>query len=117
MGDRNIVRFAWVGLWKLAVCAPVLPVVLACGIFGGDPGPDREALVAIYNATNGEFWAKRQNWLSNAPIGMWHGVTTNASGRVTELDLSDNQLVGEVPSELGNLASLQELYLHDNRPS
>ena len=72
---------------------------------------DREALVAIYDATNGEFWARRQNWMSNAPIGTWHGVTTNANGRVTELILSENQLVGEIPSELGSLASLQELHL------
>ena len=75
---------------------------------------DREALVAIYDATNGEFWARRQNWLSNAPIGTWHGVTTNASGRVTELNLSENQLAGEIPSELGSLASLQELHLWGN---
>ena len=114
MGDRNTVRLAWVALLELAVGALVLPVVLACGIFGSDLEPDREALVAIYNATNGEFWARRQDWLSNAPIGTWYGVTTNDSGRVTELDLSENRLVGEVPSELGNLASLQELYLWDN---
>ena len=117
IGDSNTVRLAWGALWRLAIGALVLPVILSCGIFGGDRGPDREALVAIYNATNGEFWARRQNWLSNAPIGTWYGVTTNASGRVAELNLSENQLVGEIPPELGNLASLQELYLHDNELS
>ena len=117
MGDRTTVRLACGALWKLAVCSLVLPVFLACGISGGDREPDREALVAIYNATSGEFWARRQNWLNNAPIGTWYGVTTNTSGRVTQLNLSDNQLVGEVSSELGNLASLQELYLHDNELS
>ena len=69
MGDRNTLRLAWVALWKLAVGALVLPVILACGSSGGDHGPDREALVAIYNAASGEVWAKRQNWLSDAPIG------------------------------------------------
>ena len=117
MGNRNVVRLAWVSLSRLAVCALVLPVLLACDSSGGDHGPDREALVAIYNATNGEVWAKRQNWQSNDPIGTWYGVTTNASGRVTVLDLSENRLVGGVPPELGNLTGLQELYLWNNELS
>ena len=36
--------------------------------------PDREALVAFYNATDGE------NWLSDAPLGEWWGVTTIRRG-------------------------------------
>ena len=39
MGDRNTGRLAWGALWRLAAGALVLPVFLACGIFGGDPAP------------------------------------------------------------------------------
>ena len=39
MGDRNTGRLAWGALWRLAAGALVLPVILACGIFGGDPAP------------------------------------------------------------------------------
>ena len=76
---------------------------------------DREALVALYNATDGENWYNNDNWRSDAPIGDWHGVTTDANGRVTKLNLDSNHLTGNLPAELGGLISLQELYLSSNR--
>ena len=78
---------------------------------------EREALVALYDATNGADWRENNNWLSDAPLGEWHGVTTDDSGRVVELNLLDNQLSGEIPPELGNLANLVELYLSGNQLS
>ena len=79
------------------------------------PSPDREALVALYNATGGANWTNNDGWLTNAPIGQWYGVTTDASGRVTRLDLADNQLTGSIPDELGSLANLEELWLSENQ--
>ena len=38
---------------------------------------DREALAALYNATDGENWDISDNWLSDAPLGEWEGVTTD----------------------------------------
>ena len=76
---------------------------------------DRTALVALYNATDGPNWANNDNWLSDTPIGEWHGVFTDADGRVIELELSDNQLVGHIPPELGNLISLTRLAFWNNR--
>ena len=78
---------------------------------------DRAALAALYNATNGSSWQDDTNWLSNRPLGDWHGVSTDADGRVADLRLDGNQLSGSIPSELGNLAYLQELWLHDNQLS
>ena len=78
---------------------------------------DREALVAFYNATNGENWNKSANWLSDAPMGEWAGVITNHDGRVTELRLFDNALSGEIPAELGSLSNLIWLDLESNRLS
>ena len=76
---------------------------------------DRDTLAALYEATDGVNWLDNSNWLSDAPIDEWHGVTTYGSGRVTELGLSDNQLSGEIPTWLGNLTNLKLLALQGNQ--
>ena len=81
------------------------------------PSLDRPTLVALYNATDGPNWANNDNWLSDSPIGEWHGVETDAMGRVTGLGLDGNQLSGEIPAELGDLANLLELGLDGNQLS
>ena len=72
--------------------------------------------IQVYNATSGDNWANNDNWLSDKPLGEWHGVTTDSDGRVRRLDLSGNQL-SEVPPELGSLSNLTHLYLYDNQLS
>ena len=80
---------------------------------------DREALVDLYNATNGDNWTDNDNWLSDAPLDEWYGVLTGVTpeGNVhlTGLDLAENRLAGEIPLELGNLARLEALSLRDNQ--
>ena len=78
------------------------------------PSPDQPALVALYNATGGANWANNDGWLTNAPVGHWQGVTTDSQGRVTELNLTSNQLKGEIPPELANLTNLKVLALGGN---
>ena len=78
---------------------------------------DKDALIALYQATDGANWVNNQNWASGDPIGAWYGVTTDESGRVTELDLSQNKLSGSIPPELNNLTRLERLYLSENRLS
>ena len=96
-------------------------------------------LVALYEATNGPNWTNNTNWLGDRPLAEWYGVTTDTNGRVTKLNLTfnqlsgemspelaklsnlrelwldQNQLTGEIPSELGNLSNLQRIYLHNNQ--
>ena len=87
--------------------------------------PDRAALVALYNATDGPNWVNNENWLTDAPLRDWYGVATDASGRVVRVDLAgrwDSEaqewipygLSGPIPPELGSLANLQDLYLNAN---
>ena len=76
---------------------------------------ERAALAALYDAAGGPNWTNDANWLSDRPIGEWHGVTTGDDGRVTVLELADNNLGGEIPSELSSLASLEQLSLRDNQ--
>ncbi len=82
---------------------------------GGDLSiSDRAALAALYEATNGPNWTDDTNWLTDRPLGEWHGVTTDESGNVVELNLRRNFLVGRIPPELGGLAHLQRLNLSSN---
>ena len=76
---------------------------------------DHAALVALYHATNGPNWYNNDNWLSDAPLGEWDGVTTDDNGRVTELDLRRNRLTGAIPAELGSLTNLVVLVLIENQ--
>ena len=82
--------------------------------FGPD-APDRAALVALFNGTGGPGWTLATNWSSDAPLSEWHGVTTDAEGRVIELLLDRNGLEGAFPAELFRLESLRSLSLLGNR--
>ena len=75
---------------------------------------DREVLVLLYNALDGENWRDNAKWLTERPIWEWHGVTNDASGRVTRLLLESNGLSGEMPKELGSLSNLKRLELGNN---
>lgn len=80
----------------------------------GQPGidpiaGDRAALVALYQVTDGPNWVNNDGWLTDAPLRNWHGVDTDASGRVVTLNLDLNGLVGRMPPELGSLSELRIL--------
>ena len=47
-------------------------------------------------------------------MGEWYGVTVDALGRVTALDLSGNALTGHIPIVLGRLSQLRGLRLDGN---
>ena len=100
-----------------ATVAPRPTATTAPPAASGSAETDREALVALYNATDGENWFGSNNWLSDAPLGEWERVTTNDDGRVTALDLRSNALSGEIPAELGSLSNLTELILGSNELS
>ena len=76
--------------------------------------PDRAALVALYEATDGPNWVNSENWLTDMPVGEWHGVRPDHTGRVYTLTLANNNLTGPIAPELGNLANLTMLILWNN---
>ena len=78
---------------------------------------DRAALEALFDATAGHGWFNSHGWKSDLPLHRWHGVTTNTSGRVTDLDLGGafgNGLTGTVPEALVGLSELVRLDLSGN---
>ncbi|MBO6792291.1 MAG: leucine-rich repeat domain-containing protein [Balneolaceae bacterium] len=77
---------------------------------------DSLALVALYNNTDGENWSTNTNWLTGL-VSSWSRVVLDSTGRVVQLNLGRNSLKGEIPIEIGNLASLKQLYMYDNELS
>ena len=75
----------------------------------------REILTVLYETTDGPNWEESGNWLTDAPLGEWHGVEVDADGTVVSLDLRWNGLDGAIPPELGGLAELETLILFRNR--
>ena len=72
-------------------------------------------MVTLYNALDGPNWEDSGNWLSDAPLGEWSGVTTDDNGRVMWLQIgglgSGQGLSGEIPLELIDLGALEILGL------
>ena len=80
------------------------------------PVAECEALVALYNGTDGPNWHRNAGWLATNTLCAWEGVTCNA-GHVTQLNLVANHLSGSIPPELRDLANLQTLHLSVNQLS
>jgi hypothetical protein len=72
---------------------------------------DCNALIALYNNNNGASWTNKTNWLFNGDTSWntacdWYGVSC-AGGRVTRINLSNNNVVGTLThSSWTNLSSL-----------
>ncbi|MDE2654100.1 MAG: Ig-like domain-containing protein [Gemmatimonadota bacterium] len=75
---------------------------------------DREVLTALYEQTNGPSWRISDNWLTEAPLADWYGITTDEDGRVVTLNLHSNGLAGRIPASIGHLTKLRELGLSGN---
>ena len=71
---------------------------------------DWTALVALYDATNGDNWENNDNWLTDAPLGDWYGIETDTNGRVSKIEFDANGLSGRLPHELENLTNLRHLW-------
>lgn len=75
---------------------------------------ERNALIALYQATTGEHWMFRNNWCTDASVGEWYGITTDSEGYVVAINLPENNLDGCIPEEIGCLSRLETLNLKKN---
>ena len=63
--------------------------------------------------TDGPNWTNNTNWLSG-PLNTWYGVTVQ-DGRVTAVDLNNNNLIGTLPSRIGKLNALASFVVWGNQ--
>lgn len=78
------------------------------------PQIERDALIALYNNTDGANWFQNDGWLG--PVGSecsWTRVVC-LDGHVNYLPMMSNQLRGSLPPELGNLSMIYKLNFEDN---
>ena len=78
---------------------------------------EREALIALYEATDGPNWKYNSYWLSDSPVNTWYGVTTDTNGSIIEIRIGENGLSGEIPPEIATLPNLDTLFLGGNQLS
>ncbi|MBN1121934.1 MAG: S8 family serine peptidase, partial [Anaerolineae bacterium] len=89
-------------------------VFTSCADVNEIPTAECEALVALYNDTDGDNWKDNTNWLQTTTPCSWYGVTCDA-GHVTAIALYYNQLSGPIPPELEDLSNLESLKLDRNQ--
>jgi Leucine-rich repeat (LRR) protein len=80
-------------------------------------GRERKALMTFYTALGGTDWIERDFWGSDRPVGQWHGVQTDADGRVVQLMIYDNNLTGELPAAICELERIHTLHFSFNKIS
>ncbi len=67
-----------------------------CSAFSSDA--EREALLALFSATDGAQWVNATGWGQVSDHCGWFGVTCDDCGRVSRLRLVENGLVGTLPA-------------------
>lgn len=70
----------------------------------------RHVLATLYYSTNGDSWTNNTGWLSDSDECGWYngaagGELCSSQGLVVGLDLSKNNLTGNIPAEVGLLSS------------
>jgi len=84
-----------------------------CSNVADIPQSECNALVHLYNNTDGKNWKNNTGWnVTNAPCG-WKGVSCN-DRHVTKLNLSKNNLCGDIPLSLLNLNEIHSIDLQNN---
>jgi hypothetical protein len=98
-------KFYYTLILALVLMSPLAQAATDCVTVIEISSTECEALVALYNSTNGDNWRINSGWLETNTPCSWHGVTCSG-GYVSRLSLSYNELSGTIPPELGNLNNL-----------
>ena len=84
-----------------------------CAVQTQIPTSECLALVALFESTDGWNWTTNTGWNQTNEPCSWYGVACTG-GHVYSVDIDDNGLTGQIPSEIGQLGHLIHLGLHNN---
>jgi Leucine-rich repeat (LRR) protein len=111
-GNNALVDSGLMKLFKYNECIDIVDV----------PQLECEALMDVYMGTNGAWWTSGANWAGNSDstIGTlcdWYGVSCTTSGSsqtVSQINLINNNLSGNLSDSLANLTNLTWLSTSGN---
>ncbi|MCR9286125.1 MAG: glycoside hydrolase family 9 protein [Bacteroidetes bacterium] len=104
----------------------LISLVVSNHTFGQCNLSDWQALQTLYTSTAGANWTNNSGWdqvdpvinptspPNNCDLGTLHGIVLDGNSQVVEINLSNNNLQGNIPSELGDLTNLTALNLDNN---
>ena len=122
-GNALLASLAWklpeqaTGLNGLSVDPVVMAARFAIESTTSGSVLDLFALAHLYHGTQGANWTSHERWMSPAipACGGWHGVVCNANQEIVEIDLANNNLVGEIPSTILLFPKLRIVWLNGNK--
>lgn len=84
-------------------------------VANGYPGSmlgDSLVLVSIFDGTSGANWTNRTNWRAGF-VNTWFGITAKG-GRVTRVEMPNNNITGIMPATIVNMNALKVLNVATN---
>ncbi len=106
----------WSGYTTAIPGTTTIPPFTSCAAVTQIPKAECQALVALYDSTDGDNWDDNTNWKQTGQPCTWYGVSCSGN-HVYSLDLRSNTLVGSIPPQLGSLSNLGYLNLNSNQLS
>ncbi len=104
----------------------VMLLIVAVAVVGVQPAigqtiplAEWQTLVALYESTQGHSWSNRTGWKKtghgpDASECTWYGITCDSAPHVTQIELLNNNLIGQLP-DLSGLTELTLLNVGDNK--
>jgi len=78
---------------------------------------ERQALIDLYHSTKGQYWINNDGWLGDKGSECnWFGIKCNEyTGQIIEIDLSHNNLSGDIQISKFTISGLKKLNLSYNQ--
>ncbi len=119
---KNLIKKPTMGkqrLISILCCMIILSFLLSVPVnaqLTDIPLVERNALIDLYNNTDGDNWSNNTNWLGEPGTECdWYGVSCDTEeNHVTIINLAYNNLAGTIPESIGNFKKFRILHLFGN---